>query len=133
MAIDVFKIKETDNEPQTIGAQLLPAATTTDTDGNTVVSSWRREIAVLKSRTMVVQGRGYTREDADAIATNGSSTVLYNGNFHFDSRTVVYDKSRINEADMWRITKTVTITALYVNGVYIAGNTLFATGDEAIP
>ena len=130
MAKEIFKVKEVACEPQTVGAQLVPASTSTDANGKVNVLSWAREIAVLRSRIMIVEARGYTRSEADAITTNGSSSVLYNGKFAFEERSVSYEKQRVNEADMWRITKIVTIKALYVNGQFIAGKTSFNAGDE---
>lgn len=126
---NTFVVRVSNPEPQTIGCQMIPGGTTTDTDGTVHVTSWIREVAVLIPKVMVVEQRGHGSRPEVPV---NSSEVLYNGNFHFESKSVSFEAMRINEANMWRIVKTVTIKALYVNGSYIAGKKTFETGDDTI-
>jgi hypothetical protein len=102
---------------------------------------WRTFVGKLHTKIMTVEARGYESNTKVPDLTGSSKTLTAretddNGNIvstdSFDEKTVTFDSQRINEADFWRITKTVTIRALYSNGVYIAGKTAFDAGDDSI-
>ena len=141
MAIEVFKVKISSPEPETHFIKNVPTLTVTDKDGNKTIMGWRTFVGKLHTKIMTVEARGYASE-AEVPDLTGSSKTLTatdtdeNGNIvstdSFDEKTVTFDAQRINEADFWRITKTVTIRALYSNGVYIAGKTAFDAGDDSI-
>ena len=48
------------------------------------------------------------------LITDSGGEVATEGSFY--AKTVVVEGHRINEVGMWRVTKTVTIKVLYVNG-----------------
>ena len=141
MAIEVFKVKISVPEPQTHFIKNVPSLIVTDKDGNKTVMGWRTLVGKLHTRIMTVEARGYA-SDGELPAMAGYSKTLTanetdnNGNIvstdSFDEKTITFDAQRINEADFWRVTKTVTIRALYSNGVYIAGKTAFDDGDDSI-
>lgn len=112
-------ISDTAPEPITIGVEKVPNMIV-----NGVPTSWRTEIAVLVPRVRVTETRGYLSRPT--VPAN-SSSVLTNasGTFHFEQEKIAYEARRINEADMWRLVKTHTIQALYVNGEFVAGKTSF--------
>lgn len=136
-----FKVKISVPEPQTHFIKDVPKTTVTDKDGNKTVLGWRTLIGKLHTRIMTVEARGYASDGELPVMVGDSKTLTANetdddGNIvstdSFDEKTVVFEASRINEANMWRVTKTVTIRALYTNGNYVAGKTDFDAGDEAI-
>lgn len=112
-----FVVSESAPEPITVGVERVPLVIV-----NGVPTSWQTNIAILVPRVRVTETRGY---DSKPNVPANSSTVLTNGNFHFESSKIAYEARRINEAGMWRLIETHTIQALYVNGTYIAGNTSF--------
>lgn len=141
MAIEVFKVKISSPEPETHFIKNVPSLIVTDKDGNKSVMGWRTFVGKLHTKIMTVEARGYASKDEVPDLTGSSKTLTAtetddNGNIvstdSFDEKTVTFDSQRINEADFWRITKTVTIRALYSNGVYIAGKTAFDDGDDSI-
>lgn len=140
MATECFKVNIAEPEPETHFIKNIPAMIVTDKDGNQTIMGYRTFVGKLHSKIMTVEGRGYTSDNLPET-TNSSSTLTSNttdekGNIvsteSFEQKTVSYNKQRINEADMWRVTKIVTIRALYSNGVYIAGKTSFDPGDDTI-
>lgn len=141
MAIEAFKVKISSPEPETHFIKNIPTLIVTDKDGNKSVMGWRTFVGKLRVKIMTVEGRGYASE-SDLPDTQDSSDTLIanetdgNGNIvstdSFEQKTVSYDAQRINEANFWRVTKTVTIRALYSNGVFVAGKTNFDAGDDAI-
>jgi hypothetical protein len=141
MAIEVFKVKISSPEPETHFIKNVPTLIVTDKNGNKSVMGWRTFVGKLHTKIMTVEARGYESNVAVPNLTGSSTTLTAtevdgNGNIvstdSFDEKTVTFDSQRINEADFWRITKTVTIRALYSNGKYIAGKTTFDAGDSSI-
>ena len=141
MAIEVFKVKISVPEPQTHFIKNVPSLIVTDKDGNTTVMGWRTLVGKLHTRIMTVEARGYASDgELPAMAGYSKTLTAYetdnNGNIistdSFDEKTVAFEAPRINEANMWRVTKTVTIRALYTNGNYVAGKTNFDAGDDAL-
>lgn len=141
MAIEVFKVKISSPEPETHFIKHVPALIVTDKDGNETVMGYRTYVGKLHTKIMTVEARGYASE-SELPEENGSSHTLISNNLDengnivstdsFEDKTITYDAQRINEANFWRITKTVTIRALYSNGVFVAGKTNFDDGDDAI-
>ncbi len=141
MAIEVFKVKISSPEPETHFIKNIPSLIVTDKDGNEKVMGYRTYVGKIHSKIMTIEGRGYAAE-SELPSMQGSSDTLIanetdeNGNIvstdSFEQKTVSYDAPRINEANFWRVTKTVTIRALYSNGKYIAGKTDFDIGDNSI-
>ena len=141
MAIEAFKVKISSPEPETHFIKNIPALIVTDKDGNKSVMGWRTFVGKLRVKIMTVEGRGYASESELPSMQDSSDTLIANetdenGNIistdSFEQKTVSYDSQRINEANFWRVTKTVTIRALYSNGKYIAGKTAFDSGDDSI-
>ncbi len=141
MAIEVFKVKISSPEPETHFIKNVPSLIVTDKDGNKSVMGWRTFVGKLHTKIMTVEGRGYASESELPGMQDSSDTLIANetdenGNIvstdSFEQKTVSYDAQRINEANFWRVTKTVTIRALYSNGVYIAGKTSFDAGDDSL-
>lgn len=141
MAVEVFKVKISSPEPETHFIKHVPALIVTDKDGNETVMGYRTYVGKLHTKIMTVEARGYASE-SELPERNGFSHTLIsndldeNGNIvstdSFEDKTITYDAQRINEANFWRITKTVTIRALYSNGKYIAGKTAFDSGDDSL-
>ena len=141
MAIECFKVKRSSPEPETHFIKNVPSLIVTDKDGNKTIMGWRTFIGKLHAKIMTVESRGYASED-DVPKKEGSSKTITtneidgNGNIvstdSFEEKTVTYEAQRINEANMWRLVKTVTIRALYSNGVFLAGKTDFDGGDDSI-
>ena len=141
MAIEVFKVKISSPEPETHFIKHVPALIVTDKDGNETVMGYRTYVGKLHTKIMTVEARGYASE-SELPEENGSSHTLISNNLDengnivstdsFEDKTITYDAQRINEANFWGITKTVTIRALYSNGVFVAGKTNFDDGDDAI-
>lgn len=139
MATESFMIKESAPEPQELYHVLVKTPRITNEAGE--VTSWYYHWyhGKLHIKQLIVEGRGYTRETLPALA-NSSSTkgwdILQDGEVisqgTFEEKTIIYEKTRINEADMFRITKTVTIKALYENDKFAVGQTAFAAGDYVI-
>lgn len=141
MAIEVFKVKISSPEPETHFIKNIPALIVTDKDGNEKVMGYRTYVGKIHSKIMTIEARGYSSENELPTMNNSSDTLIANetdenGNIvstdSFEQKTVSYDAPRINEANFWRVTKTVTIRALYSNGKYIAGKTAFDSGDDSI-
>lgn len=141
MAIEVFKVKISSPEPETHFIKHVPALIVTDKDGNETVMGYRTYVGKLHTKIMIVEARGYASNTEVPDFTSSARTLTANnldenGNIvstdSFEEKTVSYDTQRINEADFWRVTKTVTIRALYSNGVFVAGKTNFDNGDDAI-
>ena len=141
MAIEAFKVKISSPEPETHFIKNIPALIVTDKDGNEKVMGYRTYVGKIRSKIMTVEGRGYASESELPNMQDSSDTLTAyetddNGNIvstdSLDQKTVSYDAQRINEANFWRVTKTVTIRALYSNGKYIAGKTAFDSGDDSI-
>lgn len=141
MAIEVFKVKISSPEPETHFIKNVPSLIVTDKDGNKSVMGWRTFVGKLHTKIMTVEARGYESNEAVPSFTGSSKTLTAtetdgNGNIvstdSFDEKTVTFDSQRINEADFWRITKTVTIRALYSNGEFLAGKIAFDAGDDSI-
>lgn len=122
-------LKEGATEPQTAFDVMTKTPYITDSDGN--VTSWHHQhwLGVLHTKQLIVEGRGYYRGNLPTIGSScttegwsilgkddsGEENVIVSeGSFH--PRMVVIDGRRINEAGMWRITKTVTLKSLYING-----------------
>lgn len=136
-----FIVKISIPEPETHFIKNVPALTITDEDGNKTVMGWRTFVGKLHTKIMTVEGRGFGSYEnlpnmSGSADTLTSNTTDDDGNIvstdSFDQKTVSYDAPRINEANMWRVTKTVTIRALYSNGVFIAGKTTFDNGDDTL-
>lgn len=115
--LETFVVSESAPDPITVGVERVPLVIV-----NGVPTSWQTNIAILVPKVRVTETRGYTSKPD---VPGNSSTVLTNGNFHFESSKIAYEARRINEADMWRLIRTETIQALYVNDRYIAGNISF--------
>lgn len=119
-----FKIKEGASEPQQAFDVTTKKAFSTDDDGN--VTSWHYQhfVGDLHTKTLIVEGRGYHAGNLPAFGstvvtkgwriTDDNDEVATEGSFY--AKTVVVEGHRINEVGMWRVTKTVTIKVLYVNG-----------------
>lgn len=136
-----FIVKISIPEPETHFIKNVPALTITDEDGNKTVMGWRTFVGKLHTKIMTVEGRGFGSYENLPNMSGSADTLTSNmtdddGNIvstdSFDQKTVSYDAPRINEANMWRVTKTVTIRALYSNGVFIAGKTAFDSGDDTL-
>lgn len=152
MAIEVFKVKEGGQEPQIAFDVNTKTPHMTDVNGNVTSWHYRRFLGDLHVKQLVIEGRGYTRDDHPESMSeitygewrvtskddNGDDDVVVSEG-SFASKSVVVESHRINEADMWRATKTVTIKALYVNGDLainpdgtVVGVTDFAEEDFSI-
>lgn len=139
-----FKTKEGASEPQQAFDITTKTPHITDENGN--VTSWRFHhfVGDLHTKTLVVEGRGYSAENHpeafSQVTTRGwnitqkddagEMVVVTEGSFA--AKSVVVESHRINDAGMWRATKTVTIKALYVNGEKVEGISNFDTGDYTI-
>ena len=141
MAIEVFKVKISSPEPETHFIKNVPSLIVTDKDGNKSVMGWRTYVGKLHTKIMTVEARGYESNETVPNFTGSSKTLTAtetDGDCNlvstdsFDEKTVTFDAQRINEADFWRITKTVTIRALYSNGKFLAGKIAFDAGDNSI-
>lgn len=141
MAVEVFKVKISSPEPETHFIKHVPALIVTDKDGNETVMGYRTYVGKLHTKIMTVEARGYSSENELPTMNNSSDTLIANetdenGNIvstdSFEQKTVSYDAQRINEANFWRVTKTVTIRALYSNGKYVAGKTAFDSEDDSL-
>lgn len=151
MATEVFKVREGAQEPQTAFDVVVKTPHMKDSDGNVTSWNYRHFLGDLHVKQLVIEGRGYTGDNHpqsySAVTTKGwaitskdeegEDLVVTEGSF--SAKTVVVEAHRINEADMWRATKTVTIKALYVNGELakntdgtVVGVTGFAEGDYTI-
>ena len=139
MATESFMIKESASDPQQLYHVMTKTPYVTNEAGE--VTSWTYHwfLGILHVRQLVVEGRGYTRDDLPALEDSSSTKgwdILQGGvvvaQGTFEEKTVSYEKHRINEADMFRVTKTVTIKALYENGKFAAGKTSFDAGDYTI-
>lgn len=145
-----FKIKEGASEPQQVFDVTTKTPYMTDADGN--VTSWHYQhfVGDLHTKTLVVEGRGYSAlnhpQPSSEVITKGwnitqedeagETVSVTEGSF--TAKTVVVEGHRINEVGMWRVTKTVTIKVLYVNGVRamdrngVVGVENFEEGDYKI-
>lgn len=141
-----FKTKEGASEPQQAFDVTTKKASSTDDDGN--VTSWRYHyfIGDLHTKTLIVEGRGYHAGNLPAFGstvvtkgwriTDSNDEVATEGSFY--AKTVVVEGHRINDVGMWRVTKTVTIKVLYVNGQKamdrngVVGVENFEAGDYVI-
>jgi hypothetical protein len=120
-----FKTKEGASEPQQAFDITTKTPYITDENGN--VTSWHYHhfVGDLHTKTLIVEGRGYHAGNLPPFGSNvvtrgwsitdGVGEVATEGSFY--AKTVVVEGHRINEVGMWRVTKTVTIKVLYVNGV----------------
>jgi hypothetical protein len=134
-----FMIKESASDPQQLYHIMVKTPTATNSEGE--VTSWdiRWFLGDLHVKQLVVEGRGYTRDTLPALNDSSSTKgwdILQAGKVvsqgTFEEKTVSYEKNRINEADMFRVTKTVTIKALYENGKFAVGKTAFDAEDYTI-
>lgn len=141
-----FKTKEGASEPQQAFDITTKTPYMTDENGN--VTSWYYQhfVGDLHTKTLIVEGRGYHAGNLPAFGstvvtkgwsiTDGDGSVATEGSFY--AKTVVVEGHRINEVGMWRVTKTVTIKVLYVNGVKatdsygVVGVENFEAGDYKI-
>lgn len=141
-----FKTKEGASEPQQVFDVTTKTPHMTDEDGN--VTSWHYHhfVGDLHTKTLIVEGRGYHAGNLPALGsavvtkgwsiTDGGGEVATEGSFY--AKTVVVEGHRINDVGMWRVTKTVTIKVLYVNGVKatdrngVVGVENFEAGDYVI-
>lgn len=118
------KIREGASEPQQAFDVTTKTAHMTDATGNVTSWHYRHFVGDLHTKTLVVEGRGYHAGNLPALGssvdtrgwniTDGDGEIATEGSF--PAKTVVIEAHRINEAGMWRVTKTVTIKVLYVNG-----------------
>lgn len=122
----VVKVRISKPAPVSIGCEIVPTAYS---GGRPI--AWGRYVAGLVCKEMTVEKRGFLSAP-DMTSYTNSTSVGYSGNYHFEEKTISFEAQRINEADMWRIVKTVTIAALYVNGSFVAGKTAFDQGDDTI-
>ena len=124
-----FKIREGASEPQQAFDVTTKTAYMTDATGNVTSWHYRHFVGDLHTKTLVVEGRGYYEGNhpasSSSVVTKGWSITqpTESGNDveivsegSFPAKSVVVEAHRINEAGMWRATKTVTIKVLYVNG-----------------
>lgn len=147
-----FKTKEGASEPQQAFDVTTKTPYITDEDGNVTNWYYHHFVGDLHTKTLIVEGRGYHAGNLPAFgsfvvtqgwritqeATSGNEDeVVSEGSFY--AKTVVVEGHRINEVGMWRVTKTVTIKVLYVNGTIakhpddsIIGITDFEAGDYVI-
>ena len=132
-------LREAALEPQQLYHVHTQTPQMTDVNGNVV--SWYHNwfLGVLHVKQLVVEGRGYNRNNLPSL-TGSSSTkgwaitqsgeIVANGTF--EEKSISIEASRHNEAGMWRVRKTVTIKALYENGKKVDGLESFAEGDYTI-
>lgn len=132
-------LREAAQDPQQLYHVQTKTPHTTDASGN--VTSWNYHLflGVLHVKQLVVEGRGYHRSNLPELTSSSSTkgwTITQNGEVvaqgTFEEKSVAIEASRHNEAGMWRVRKTVTIKALYENGVKVAGLEAFATEDYKI-
>lgn len=139
-----FIIKESASEPQV--AFDITTRTPAGRDENGAIVRWNtfRYLGICKVKQRVIEARGYTRDTVPAAgssmetkpwhfnSTAEDGSVYKAGEGVFHPLTVTVERQRINEADMWRATKTVTIKALYINGTLADGYEDFPAGYDTI-
>lgn len=122
---ETFVVQESQPEPTTYAVVDVPTYYV-----DNVPMGFTRVVSKLVSRVLTVESRGHLEKPS--VNEGNSSEVIAYDDMHYESKKVAIDIRRINEAGMWRVTKTVTITALYNNGVYRSGKTTFDAGDKTI-
>jgi hypothetical protein len=139
-----FKTKEGASEPQQAFDITTKTPRITDENGNVISWNFHHFVGDLHTKTLVVEGRGYSAENhpeaSSQVTTKGwkitqkddAGEMVAVTEGSFAAKSVVVESHRINDAGMWRATKTVTIKALYVNGVMVEGISDFDTGDYTI-
>lgn len=132
-------LREAAQDPQQLYHVQTKTPHTTDASGNVISWNYHWFLGVLHVKQLVVEGRGYNRNNLPSLTSSSSTkgwTITQSGEVvaqgTFEEKSVAIEASRHNEAGMWRVRKTVTIKALYENGVKVAGIETFASGDYAI-
>lgn len=134
-------LRESANEPQTAFEVSYRIPGSRDKDGN--VTTWHKyfDRGILISKQLVVEGRGNWNKSISTTSETegwflevpdetGKKITVTEG--YYNKKTIVIERHRINEAGFYRYTKTTTISALYVNGVYKSGITDFDSSDYSL-